>query len=98
MRIITRRALREFWERHPRAEIPLRGWHTIASRANWTGPADVKRQFGLAVDFVGDNRAIFDVGGNKYRLVVHFAYPYGRALIKFVGTHKEYDQIDPEIV
>lgn len=98
MRIITKRSLREFWQKHPRAEIPLRGWYTLASDGNWTGPADVKRQFGTSVDFVGDSRAIFDIGGNKYRLVVHLAYPYGRVLIKFVGTHKDYDKIDPETV
>jgi mRNA interferase HigB len=50
------------------------------------------------VDFVGDNRAIFDIGGNKYRLIAHFAYPFKTALIKFVGTHEEYDRIDPETV
>lgn len=98
MRIITRRALREFWEQHPQAEIPLRGWYRLASNARWTGPVDVKRQFGSTVDFVGDNRAIFDIGGNKYRLIAHLAYPYGRVLIKFVGTHKDYDRIDPETV
>ena len=50
------------------------------------------------MDFVGDNRAIFDIGGNKYRLVVHFSYTFKTALIKFVGTHEEYDGIDAETV
>ena len=54
--------------------------------------------FGTVVDFVGDNRLIFDIAGNKFRLVVHVAYPYRRVLVKFVGTHKEYDRIDPETV
>ena len=58
----------------------------------------MKAVFGTTVDFVRDNRVIFDIGGNKYRLIVHFAYPYGRALIKFIGTHAEYDAIDPETV
>jgi mRNA interferase HigB len=58
----------------------------------------VKAQFGRTVDFVGDNRLIFDIGGNKYRLVVHVAYRFNRVLIKFVGTHKEYDRIDPESI
>ena len=58
----------------------------------------MKRQFGNAVDFVGDNRAIFDIGGNKYRLIVHVADRFKRVLIKFVGTHKDYDRIDPETV
>ncbi len=48
--------------------------------------------------FVSDNRIIFDISGNKYRLIVHVAYPYKRVLIKFIGTHKEYDQINPETV
>ena len=63
------------------------------SSTRWAGPADVKRQFGTTVDFVGDNRVIFDVGGNKYRLIVHVSYTFGRVLIKF-GTHAEYDRID----
>ena len=98
MQVVARRTLRDFWERQPRAEIPLRGWYTIVSHAQWQGPADVKTMFGTTVDFVGDNRLIFDVGGNKYRLVVHVAYAYRRVLIKFVGTHAEYDRIDPETV
>ncbi|HEY8874892.1 MAG TPA: type II toxin-antitoxin system HigB family toxin [Stellaceae bacterium] len=61
----------------------------------WAGPADVKEQFGTAVDFVADNRVIFDIGGNKYRLVVHVAYRFKRVLVKFVGTHAQYDKIDP---
>lgn len=98
MQVIARRTLRAFWEREPRAEAPLRTWYAIASRSNWRGPADIKDQFGGTIDFVGDNRVVFDIGGNKYRLIVHFAYAYRRALIKFVGTHKEYDQIDAETV
>jgi mRNA interferase HigB len=98
VRVITKRTLRDFWGRYPQAEVPLRTWYVIAARALWTGPADVKRQFGSGVDFVGDNRVIFNIGGNKYRLVAHIAYPYGRVLIKFVGTHKDYDSIDPETV
>lgn len=54
--------------------------------------------FGAAVDFVADNRLVFDIGGNKFRLVVHVAYGYRRVLIKFVGTHAQYDRIDVETV
>jgi mRNA interferase HigB len=68
------------------------------SKAQWKVPADVKRQFGTTVDFVGDNRLIFDLGGNKYRLVVYVSYTFGRVLVKFIGTHTEYDRIDPETV
>ena len=68
------------------------------AKAAGAGPQDVNATFGSTVDFVGDNRLIFDVGGNKFRLIVHVAYPFRRVLIKFVGTHAEYDAIDPETV
>lgn len=58
----------------------------------------MKAGFGNAVDFVADNRIIFDIGGNKYRLIVHASYRFQRVLVKFVGTHKEYDAIDAENV
>jgi mRNA interferase HigB len=98
MQIVARRTLKRFWERHPQAEGPLRAWFAAVSKARWTGPGDVKRQFGTTVDFVSDNRIIFDLGGNKFRLVAHAAYGYARVLIKFVGTHAEYDRIDPKDV
>ena len=98
MQVVARRTLRQFWERHPQAKGPVEVWFALVSHTDWTGPADVKRQFGTTVDFIGDNRAIFDLGGNKYRLVVHIAYRYRRVLVKFVGTHAEYDRIDPETV
>jgi len=98
MNVIARKALQVFWKRYPQAEIPLGTWYQIVSKGEWGGPADLKRAFGNNVDFVGDNRAIFDIGGNKYRLVVHFSYKFKTALIKFVGTHEEYDRIDAETV
>ena len=98
MQVIALRTLKEFWARHPQAENPVRTWFAHASAASWRGPADVKAQFGTKVDFVGDNRLIFDLGGNKYRLVVHVSYTFGRVLVKFIGTHADYDRIDPETV
>lgn len=98
MRIIAKKALKDFWAKHDQAEKPLTTWYTTVKDADWSGPADIKSAFGNTVDFVGDNRVIFDVGGNKYRLVVHVAYKFHLVLIKFVGTHKEYDRIDPETV
>jgi mRNA interferase HigB len=98
MQIIAKRTLREFWAAHPQAEVPLRKWHSLVEKLIWTGPEDVKRMFGTTVDFVGDNRIVFDIGGNKYRLVVHVAYRFHRVLIKFVGTHAQYDRIDVEMI
>ena len=89
VQIIAKRTLRLFWKRHAQAEGPLRAWYGAVDKAQWNGPADVKTMFGATADFAGDNRIIFDIGGNKYRLVVHVAYRFKRVLVKFVGTHKE---------
>jgi mRNA interferase HigB len=88
VQILSRRTLRQFWAAHPRAEGPLRAWFAEVARAGWSGPAEVKRHFGATVDFVGDKRLIFNIGGNEYRLIVHVSYRFGRVLVKFVGTHR----------
>jgi len=90
--------LRNSGARHPSAEGPIRTWFAIAARARWAGPAEIKRQFGSTVDFAGDNRVIFDLGGNKYRLIVHVSFAFGRVLVKFIGTHAEYDKVDATVV
>lgn len=94
MQIIARRTLKQFWLKHPQAEIPLRTWYAAVLHAQWSTPADVKSTFGTSVDFLHDNRLVFDIGGNKYRLIVRVSYEYQRVLIKFVGTHAQYDRID----
>lgn len=98
MRIIAKATLRAFWDRHPSAAMPLRKWYSMVTAAQWRGPADVKALFGTTVDFVADNRIIFDIAGNKYRLIVRVSYEYGQVLIKFVGTHAEYDKVDPRSI
>ena len=98
MQVIAKRTLKMFWSLHADAENPLRTWHSIAEQATWASPQDIKDAFGAAVDFVGDNRAIFDIGGNKYRLIVRISYLYKRILIKFIGTHAEYDKVNAETV
>lgn len=98
MQIVAKKRLKEFWKKHPQARVPLETWHATVAKARWKEPPDIKRMFGAGVDFVGDNRAIFDIAGNKYRLVVHVSYEYKAVLIKFIGTHAEYDRIDAEKV
>lgn len=98
MQVIARRTLKRFWTRHPHAEGLIRAWLATAGAAGWTSPQDIKGQFGSTVDFVGDNRVIFDLGGNKYRLIVHVSFTFGRVLVKFIGTHVEYDRVNPETV
>ncbi len=98
MRIIAYSTLREFWTRPGRQDAaqPLRTWFAIAERAEWSGPADIKRQFGSA-SFVGD-RVVFNIAGNKYRLVVYPNYQWHTVYIRFIGAHADYDQIDVENV
>jgi mRNA interferase HigB len=95
--VVSRAKLVAFWTEHPPAKAPLEAWYAIARRAEWRSPRDVREQFNSA-DFVADNRVIFDIGGNKYRLVARIAYSHKQMLIKFVGTHKAYDGIDPATV
>ncbi len=93
MRIITKRTLREFWERHPNAEEPLLAWYREVEQEDWDTPAKVKAKYGNA-SIVGDNRVVFNIKGNDYRLVVKINYPYRVIYIRFVGTHAEYDKVD----
>jgi len=93
MRIIARRTLREFWERHPDTEQALRAWYLDAQGAVWKSPADIKRMYANA-SILGQNRVVFNIKGNRYRLVVAINYAYQISYIRFVGTHEEYDRID----
>jgi mRNA interferase HigB len=97
MRVLSKRTLREFWAKHPQAEKPLTVWYDHVTEACWENFSDVRRSFNAA-DQVGD-RIVFNVKGNDYRIVAYVVYgPYYRVLIKFVGTHKDYDAIDPRVV
>ncbi len=97
MRVIARRTLRDFWQRHERAEQPLQAWYAEATKAAWRGPQDIKDTYRHA-SFLRDNRVVFNIGGNHYRLVVHINFDYQIVYVKFVGTHTEYDRINPESV
>jgi mRNA interferase HigB len=99
MRIISRGTLRDYWARPGRedSEDPLKSWFKVAKSATWRSPADVKKQYGNCSPIAG-NRVVFNIGGNKYRLVVKFSYRSEPpiAYIRFVGTHAEYDKINVE--
>lgn len=93
MRIISRKRLREFWEKHTDAQQALQAWYADVKQADWQTPADIKNVYQNA-SIVANNRVIFNIKGNKYRLVVVVQYQYGIVYIRFVGTHQEYDKID----
>ncbi|HEY6816431.1 MAG TPA: type II toxin-antitoxin system HigB family toxin [Croceibacterium sp.] len=98
MRVIAHKRLREHWERPGRgdSEQPLKSWYAVVRAASWAHFADVKVQFGSA-SAVGE-RVVFNIAGNKYRLVVYINYAFHTAYIRFVGTHREYDDLDIEDV
>lgn len=97
MRVIARRTLKDFWQRHAEAEQPLKAWFRTVEAADWRGPADVKAAYASA-SFLRENRVCFDIGGNKYRLIVRINYPYRVVYIRFIGTHRDYDGIDANTV
>ena len=93
MRIIAKRTLRIYWERHPRAEQPLNAWYAVARKADWSSPADIKAMYGNA-SIIAVDRMVFNIGGNRYRLIIRFDYPRRTGFVRFVGTLAEYDRID----
>ncbi len=99
MRIISRAALRDFWNQPKFAdsEQPLKVWYDEAKIANWQTPQDIKDLYRNA-SFVSNNRVVFNILGNKYRLVVAVNYKFSILYIRFVGTHKQYDAIDVTII
>ena len=97
MRIIAKRALREFWERHPNAKEPLLSWDREVKQEDWDEPAKVKATYRSA-SIVGGNRVVFNIKGNDYRLVAEIKYKYRVVYVRFVGTHVEYDAVDAKEV
>jgi mRNA interferase HigB len=99
MRVIAKSTLVKFWRQPECADSmgALQSWYDEAVKANWTTPQDVKEQYGNA-SVCGNNRVVFNIAGNKYRLVVEMQYRAGIAWVKFVGTHAQYDKINVETI
>ena len=99
MRVIAKRSLVRFWQEpgNEDARSPLESWHDEVAKASWRTPQDVKALFGSAT-ICASNRVVFNIGGNKYRLVTEMQYRAGIVWVKFIGTHKRYDEIDVETV
>jgi mRNA interferase HigB len=93
MRVISRKALRLFWESHADAQQALQAWYADVKRAQWKSPADIKKAYRNA-SIIANNRVVFNVKGNKYRVIVAVQYKFKIVFIRFVGTHHEYDQVD----
>jgi mRNA interferase HigB len=97
MRVISRKTLKDFWEKHADSEQPLRAWFHEIKAAQWKSFAGIKAHYRSADLFPGD-RVVFNIKGNTYRLVVHIHFKTGIVFIRFIGTHAEYDKIDATTV
>lgn len=97
MRIISKKPLIQHWTARPTSQVPLESWYAEARRAVWTTPGDVKAKYGSASILKG-SRVVFNIHGNAFRLVVAINYQAGVVYVRFIGTHKEYDEIDAETI
>ena len=93
MRVLARKTLKDFWEKHADAEQPLKAWFHETTAAHWASFTEIKARYGAA-DALPENRVVFNIKGNTYRLIVHIHYHTGIVFIRFIGTHAEYDRID----
>ena len=97
MRVISRKTLKDFWEKHPDSAEQLKTWFKDVSGAAWKTPQDVKKHYANA-SILQDGRVVFNIAGNKYRLVAWINYAYGVIYVRFLGTHRQYDDIDAQTV
>ena len=98
MRVIALGTLKAFLDGNPAyadAREPVMAWYRQARAADWATPAEVKRDIGTA-SIRKDGRAVFNIAGNKYRIVVWINYPYRVVYVRFIGTHRQYDKIDAQ--
>lgn len=95
MRVIAKSTLRDFWIKHKDCEEQLKSWNNEAEKSNWISPNQIKSDYPSA-SILQDNRVVFNIKGNLYRLIVKINYKYGIIWIRFIGTHGEYDKIDAE--
>jgi len=95
MSVIAIKTLRDFWNEHEDSEQPLRAWFSEAKRADWRRPSDIVKQYRTA-SILKNNRIVFNIKGNNYRLVTTINYDFRVVYIRFIGTHKEYDKIKAE--
>ncbi len=97
MRVIAKKILRDFWESHSDSEQQLKAWYQETPKAEWSGPKQVKLEYPSA-SFLADNRVVFNIKGNHYRLIVRINYDYQMVWIRFIGTHAEYDKINAKTI
>jgi len=95
MRVFAKKILREFWEKHNDSEQELKTWYKEASKANWSSPTDIKSKYAKA-SILKSSRVVFNICGNKYRLITEINYQRKWTFIRFIGTHNQYSKIDAD--
>jgi mRNA interferase HigB len=95
MRVIAKKILRDFWEKYTDSEQQLKTWYKEASKANWNSPNKIKNDY-TSASILKSGRVVFNICGNKYRLIVDINYERQWIFIRFIGTHKEYDTVDSD--
>ena len=93
MRVIAKKILRDFWLKHPDCEQQLKSWYNEAEIATWKTPNEIKRDYPSA-SILENNRIVFNIKGNNYRLIIKLNYHYQMVWIRFIGTHAQYDKVD----
>ncbi len=97
MHIVKKRTLQNYWEKIPETQQQLQAWYSEAKAATWKTPQDILARFPTA-DILKAGRVIFNICGNRFRLIVKIRYDIGRIFVRFIGTHKEYDKVDAETI
>jgi mRNA interferase HigB len=95
VRVVAKKILREYWEKQIDSESQLKTWFKEATRANWKSPSDIKSEYPKA-SILKSGRVVFNICGNKYRLIVQINYLRKWVFIRFIGTHRDYDMIDAD--
>lgn len=95
MRVIAKKILREFWEKQSDSKEQLKTWYKEASKATWSSPNDIKSEFPKA-SILKNGRVVFNICGNKFRIIVKINYLRNWVFIRFIGSHEEYDKIDAD--
>lgn len=97
MRVVAKKILRDFWEKHEDCEQQLKSWFREVQKSEWENPNQIKEEYPSA-SILNDNRIVFNIKGNNYRLIVKISFEYQMVWIRFVGTHGEYDKINANTI
>ena len=93
MRVIAKKILRDFWAKHSDSEQQLKSWYQEANNAEWKSPNEIKTKYSSA-SIINNDRIVFNIKGNNYRLIIKINFDYQIIWIRFIGTHSEYDRIN----